>query len=101
MHAGVLVGPGRGEEGTCAAIDELPDPAGPDEDRTEMAAGQDAGPTHLPEEVPRSNDGRMKPLQEAATPRAADPGGEQVRPPDSAPYLDPSLPNTAPPSRNP
>ncbi|KAL0170929.1 hypothetical protein M9458_035525, partial [Cirrhinus mrigala] len=80
-----------GEEGTCAAIDELPDPAGPDEDRTEMAAGQNAGPTHLPEEVPRSKDGRMKPLQEAATPRAA----------DSAPYLDPSLLNTAPPSRNP
>ncbi|KAI2652522.1 Transposon Tf2-9 polyprotein [Labeo rohita] len=44
----------------------------------------------------------MKPLKEAATRHiATDPGGEQVRPPDSAPYLDPSLLNTAPPSRIP
>ncbi len=38
---------------------------------------------------------RMKPLQEAAAPRAPDPRGERVRPPDSAPYLDPSFLNTA------
>ncbi len=42
---------------------------------------------------------RMKPLQEAATPRAPDPRGERLRPPDSAPYLDPSFQNTAPPSQ--
>ncbi len=42
---------------------------------------------------------RMKPLREAAAPRAPDPRGERVRPPDSAPYLDPSFQNTAPPSQ--
>ncbi len=42
---------------------------------------------------------RMKPLGEAAAPRAPDPRGETVRPPDSAPYLDPSFQNTAPPSQ--
>ncbi len=42
---------------------------------------------------------RMKPLQEAAAPRAPDPRGERVQPPDSAPYLDPSFQNTAPPSQ--
>ncbi len=36
---------------------------------------------------------------EAATPRAPDLRGERVRPPDSAPYLDPSFQNTAPPSQ--
>ncbi len=46
--------------------------------------------------IPRGAVGRrrMKPLQEAADPR-----GERVRPPDSAPYLDPSFQNTAPPSQ--
>ncbi len=42
---------------------------------------------------------RTKPLQEAAAPRAPDPRGERVRLPDSAPYLDPSFQNTAPPSQ--
>ncbi len=42
---------------------------------------------------------RMKPLGEAAAPRAPDLRGEPVRPPDSAPYLDPSFQNTAPPSQ--
>ncbi len=36
---------------------------------------------------------------EAAAPRAPDLRGERVRPPDSAPYLDPSFQNTAPPSQ--
>ncbi len=44
---------------------------------------------------------RMKPLKEAAAPRAPDPRGERVRPPDSAPYLDPSFSNTALLSRTP
>ncbi len=35
----------------------------------------------------------------ATVPRAPDLGGECVRPPDSAPYLDPSFQNTAPPSQ--
>ncbi len=35
----------------------------------------------------------------ATVPRAPDLGGERVRPPDSAPYLDPSFQNTAPPSQ--
>ncbi len=38
--------------------------------------------------------------EEAAAPRAPDPRGERVRPPDSAPYLDPSFQNTAPPSQS-
>ncbi len=42
---------------------------------------------------------RMKPLGEAAAPCAPDPRGEPVQPPDSAPYLDPSFQNTAPPSQ--
>ncbi len=41
---------------------------------------------------------RMKPLKEAAAPRAPDP---RWGPPDSAPYLDPSFSNTALPSRTP
>ncbi|KAL0192196.1 hypothetical protein M9458_010492, partial [Cirrhinus mrigala] len=41
------------------------------------------------------------PQREAAAPRTPDLSGERVRPPDSAPYLDPSLQNTTPPSRNP
>ncbi|KAL0193930.1 hypothetical protein M9458_012226, partial [Cirrhinus mrigala] len=41
------------------------------------------------------------PQREAAAPRTPDLSGERVRPPDSAPYLDPSLRNTTPPSRNP
>ncbi len=45
---------------------------------------------------------RTKPLKEAAAaPRAPDPRGKRVRPPDSAPYLDPSFQNTALPSRTP
>ncbi len=43
----------------------------------------------------------MKPPEEAAAPRALDFIGERVRPPDSAPYLDPSFSNTAPPSQTP
>ncbi|KAL0198510.1 hypothetical protein M9458_007050, partial [Cirrhinus mrigala] len=39
--------------------------------------------------------------REAAAPRTPVLSGERVRPPDSAPYLDPSLQNTTPPSRNP
>ncbi len=38
---------------------------------------------------------------EATTPHAPDFRGEGVRPPDSAPYLDPSFQNTAPPSQTP
>ncbi len=58
--------------------------------------GQDAGPYS-----PRR--GRGPKEDEAARrsrrPRAPDPRGEPVRPPDSAPYLDPSFQNTAPPSQ--
>ncbi len=57
-------------------------------------------PGHI---IPGSDAGRRrtKPLKEAAAPRAPDPRGERVRPPDSAPYLDPSFQNTALPSRTP
>ncbi len=58
--------------------------------------GQDAGPYH-----PRRCRGPKEDeaAEEAAAPRAPDPRGERVRPPDSAPYLDPSFQNTAPPSQ--
>ncbi len=49
-------------------------------------------------EVPRAQR-RTKPLEKPPPPRAPDLRGERVRPPDSAPYLDPSFQNTAPPSQ--
>ncbi len=49
-------------------------------------------------EVPWPEGGRA--AEEAAAPRAPDPRGERVRPPDSAPYLDPSFQNTALPSQS-
>ncbi len=58
--------------------------------------GQDAGPYNPRRCVGRR---RMKPLREAAAPRAPDPRGERRAAPDSAPYLDPSFQNTAPPSQ--
>ncbi len=84
MHAGVLVGPGRERWGSNCRT------------RTRLT-GQDAGPFN-PREVPRAQR-RTKPPIEAAAPRAPDLRGERVRPPDSAPYLDPSFQNTAPPSQ--
>ncbi len=81
MHAGVLVGPGRQRR----AWRTVP---------ARRLTGQDAGP-------PGSAAGPKE--DEAADgshrPRAPDPRGERVRPPDSAPYLDPSFQNTAPPSQ--
>ncbi len=60
-------------------------------------SGQDAGPTR-----PSSAAVDLE-VDEAAgkatVPRAPDLGGERVRSPDSAPYLDPSFQNTAPPSQ--
>ncbi len=38
---------------------------------------------------------------EATAPRTPDLIGERVRPPDAAPYLDPSFSNTAPPLQTP
>ncbi|XP_042605546.1 uncharacterized protein LOC122141674 [Cyprinus carpio] len=61
-------------------------------------AGQDAGPSS-PFKCRGSR--WTKPLEGAAAPRAPERRGERVRPPDSAPYLDPSFPNTGPPSRTP
>ncbi len=98
MHTGVLVGPGRERWGNgCRRRRELPDPR----------SGQGPHPrdgwrARMPgRTIPRSAAGRRrtKPLHEAAAPRAPDPPGERVRPPDSAPYLDPSSLNTAPPSQ--
>ncbi len=83
MHAGVLVGPGSVRWGSSCHT------------RTRLT-GQDAGPYH-----PRRCRGPKEDeaAEEAAAPRAPDPRGERVRPPDSAPYLDPSFQNTAPPSQ--
>ncbi len=83
MHAGVLVGPGRERWGSNRRT------------RTRLT-GQDAGPYN-----PRRCRGPKE--DEAAArsrrPSRSGPGGERVRPPDSAPYLDPSFQNTAPPSQ--
>ncbi len=58
--------------------------------------GQDAGPFNPPKcHGPKEDEA----AEEAAAPRAPDLRGERVRPPDSAPYLDPSFQNTAPPSQ--
>ncbi len=66
------------------------------EDRTRETA-DGPGCRAVPLEAPRAQR-RTKPLIEAAAlaPRTQ---GEHVRPPDSAPYLDPSFQNTAPPSQ--
>ncbi len=58
--------------------------------------GQDAGPFN-PWKCRGSKEDEA--AEEAAAPRAPDLRGERVRPPDSAPYLDPSFQNTAPPSQ--
>ncbi len=80
MHAGVLVGPGRERWGTRTAS-------------ARRLTGQDAGPYPWKCRGPKGGRSRR--------PCAPDTRGERVRPPDSAPYLDPSISNTAPPSRTP
>ncbi len=58
--------------------------------------GQDAGPFNPSKcRGPKEDEA----AEEAAAPRAPDLRGVRVRPPDSAPYLDPSFQNTAPPSQ--
>ncbi len=98
MHTGVLVGPGRERWGNgCRRRRELPDPrSGRGPHPRDGWRGQDAGPYNPQKRAGRR---RTKPLHEAAAPRAPDPPGERVRPPDSAPYLDPSFLNTAHPSQ--
>ncbi len=99
MHAGVLVGPGRERWGIgCRRRRELPDPRsgrGPhprDGRRARMPGRLDPSSAAVDLEVDEA-------AGKAAVPRAPDLGGERVRPPDSAPYLDPSFQNTAPPSQ--
>ncbi len=104
MHAGVLVGPGRERWGNgCRRRRELPDPPDPPDPWSGRGPHpRDGWRARIPgRTIPRSAAGRrrMKPLHEAAAPRAPDPPGECVRPPDSAPYLDPSFLNTAHPSQ--
>ncbi len=60
-------------------------------------SGQDAGPTSPVER--RGPRGRRS-LWISHRPSHPDLSGERVRPPDSAPYLDPSFWNTAPPSQS-
>ncbi len=99
MHAGVLVGPGRERWGIgCRRRRELPDPRsgrGPhprDGRRARMPGRLDPSSAAVDLEVDEA-------AGKAAVPRAPDLGGERVRPPDSAPCLDPSFQNTAPPSQ--
>ncbi len=99
MHAGVLVGPGGERWGNgCRRRRELPDPRsgwGPHP--------RDGWRARMPGRIiPESAAGQEE--DEAATwsRRPSCPGpevGERVRPPDSAPHLDPSFQNTAPPSQ--
>ncbi len=99
MHAGVLVGPGGERWGNgCRRRRELPDPWsgwGPHP--------RDGWRARMPGRIiPESAAGQEE--DEAATwsRRPSCPGpevGERVRPPDSAPYLDPSFLNTAHPSQ--
>ncbi len=99
MHTGVLVGPGGERWGNGLPPKAAScGPAVRTRDRTaRRLTGQDAGP-YIPEAPP----GRRR--DEAATrsrrPSRTDPPGERVRPPDSAPYLDPYFLNTAPSSQN-
>ncbi len=80
MHAGVLVGPGRERQPWRTAL-------------ARRLTGQDARPgTAVGPKEDEAADG-------SRYPRSPDPRGESVRPPDSAPYLDPSFQNTAPPSQ--
>ncbi len=61
-------------------------------------SGQDAGPISPVEcRGPRGRRSRWI----SHRPSCPDLSGERVRPPDSAPYLDPSFLNTAPPSQSP
>ncbi len=99
MHAGVLVGPGRERWGNgCRRRRELPDPRsgrGPhprDGRRARMPGRLDPSSAAVDLEVDEV-------AREATVPRAPDLRGERVRPPDSAPYLDPSFLNTAHPSQ--
>ncbi len=88
MHACVLVVPGRERSSV--------------EDRTRETA-EGSGCRAIPLEAPRAQR-RTKPLMEAAalTPQTQEGsacGPSWVRGGDSAPYLDPSFQNTAPPSQ--
>ncbi len=81
MHAGVLMGPGRERWATRTA---------PARRLTGRITPGSAKGQKEDEATRRSH-----------RPRTPDPRGERVRPPDSAPYHDPSFSNTDPPSRTP
>ncbi len=100
MHAGILMGPWRECWGIeCRRSHEQPDP------RSGRALHPwDSWRARMPGRIilgSAAGQRRTKLLNEAAAPRAPDQRGERVRPPDSGPYLDPSLSNTAPPSQTP
>ncbi|KAL0151315.1 hypothetical protein M9458_053506, partial [Cirrhinus mrigala] len=88
MHAGVLVGPGRVRRGNGRRRMDV-----------RRLTGQDAGPFQKCRSGKFVEGGRCR--SEEAAPPPVYHGLQRVRPPDSAPYLDPSLLNTASPSRNP
>ncbi len=78
MHAGVHVGPGREHRDVCRQT------RGPDDSAAVIRpSGQDAGPT-----CPVKHRG---PRGWRSCWRAPDQRGEHMRPPDYAPYLDPSF----------
>ncbi len=86
MHAGVHVGPGREHRDVCRQT------RGPDDSAAVIRpSGQDAGPTS-----PVKHRG---PRGWRSCWRAPDQRGEHMRPPDYAPYLDPSFQIIAPPSQ--
>ncbi len=91
VQEGSVEGTGAAEGASCRT-------RGPDEDRTrETADGPGCRAVQSPE-APRAEGGRSRYTKPPPL-APPDPPGEHVRPPDSAPYLDPSFLNTAHPSQ--
>ncbi len=92
MHAGVPRGSRKGalRDRVARRRRELPDPR-PDEDRTRENGRRARMPGRLDPSSAAVDLEVDEAAGKAAVPRAPDLGGERVRPPDSAPYLDPSF----------
>ncbi len=92
MHAGVLVGPGRERRGIPRG--QRREPPDPWYGRRARMLGWSVPSRAVGQELDEA-------AGEVTAPRAPDLRGEHVRLPDSAPYLDSSFQNTAPPSQTP
>ncbi len=92
MHAGVLVGPGSERRGIPRG--QRREPLDPWYGRRARMLGWSVPSRAVGQELDEA-------AGEVTAPRAPDLRGEHVRLPDSAPYLDSSFQNTAPPSQTP